>query len=343
MNYDCDESGFFTNVFANTMSQIVKLSYPDAKQTPVQKQALDVLVTILEHLWFYFDNFSFSDDGTNESDTRNILQAKEHKNLLEKGLDIFKNSPKKGLAFLIENGYVEDSPEAIAKFFFGNKALDPSGTGEIIGGAGQRNIDILNAYVGCFDFRGATFEQAFRQFLSSFQIPGEAQMISRVMEAFGQKYYNDNPSVFSCADTVYVLAYSALMLHTDAHHPNVKSRMTLEQFLSNNKGIDGGKDLPRDFLEELYNGIRSKKIFCSNGASMPSSALLTREQRADLFKTQAAEALGMARERIQGSRDSRQFHRSESPLFIGPMFQTIWQGTLASLTMTFEQSDDTRP
>ena len=340
VNYDCDESGFFPNVFANTMSQIVKLAYPNANHDSVHKLALDVLVTILENLWLYFDQFSFSDASVDETKTQIFLQAKHHKDVLEKDLDIFKTNPKKGLNLLIEHGCIEDKPEAIAKYFFENKALDPSSTGEILGGHGKRNIDILNAYVGLFDFRGSTFEHAFRQFLSSFQIPGEAQMIGRVMEAFGQKYYNDNPTMFSCADTVYVLSYSALMLHTDAHHPNVKSRMTLEQFLSNNKGIDGGKDLPREFLEELYNGIRSKKIFCSNGASMPSTALLTREQRADLFAIQAQEALNKAKERIQGSKERRQFHRSESPLFIGPMFEAIWQGTLASLTMSFEQSHD---
>lgn len=43
-----------------------------------------------------------------------------------------------------------------------------------------------------------------------------------------------------------VLAYSTIMLNTDAHNPNVKAnrKMTKKQFVSNNRGIDGGKDLP---------------------------------------------------------------------------------------------------
>jgi Sec7-like guanine-nucleotide exchange factor len=43
-------------------------------------------------------------------------------------------------------------------------------------------------------------------------------MIGRVMEQFGSKFYSGDPGLFSCTDTVYILAFSTLMLHTDAHH-----------------------------------------------------------------------------------------------------------------------------
>ena len=340
VNYDCDDTGYFPNVFSNTMDQIVRISFPDAQQTPVQKQALELIVTLLGNLWKYFANFQPSAEVEEAEHTaESFAKAKETKNVLEDGLRIFKKSPKKGLAFLIEHNFVEDTPEAIGRYFFENSSLDPAGIGEIIGGAGERNVNILKNYVALFDFKGATFEHAFRQFLGSFQIPGEAQMIDRVMEQFGQKFFNDNPHLFSSADTVYVLAYSTLMLHTDAHHPNVKSRMTLDQFITNNRGIDGGEDLPRDFLEDLYNGIRRKKIFSSAGTTLPSAALLTREQRADLFHAQAAEALAQARERHEVSHTDRHFHKAESPLFVRPMFEAIWRGAMATLTMTFEQSE----
>ena len=340
INYDCDDTGYFPNVFANTVNQIVKLSYPDTTQTLVQGQATVLLVRLLGSLWKYFNDFQAAAAVEEAQETaESFVTAKKTKNVLEDGMELFAKNPKKGLAFLIEHEFVQDTPEAIAQYFFDNPGLDPAGVGEILGGSGERNINILKHYVSLFNFKGSSFEHAFRQFLSSFQIPGEAQMIDRVMEQFGQKYYNDNPTLFSSPDTVYVLSFSTLMLHTDAHHPNVKSRMTLEQFLANNRGIDGGKDLPRDFLEELYNGIRSKKIFCSSGTSLPSSALLTREQRADLFQAQASEALSQARARSEVSHNERQFHKADSPLLIGPMFEAIWQGTLATLAMTFEQSD----
>ena len=97
---------------------------------------------------------------------------------------------------------------------------------------------------------------------------------------FGSKYYNDNPTLFICADTVYVLAFSTLMIHSDVHHPNVKQRMTLQNFVSNNKGIDGGKDLPFEFLESLYKRIASEKINLT-ASTTPYRVLLSSQARAD--------------------------------------------------------------
>ena len=36
---------------------------------------------------------------------------------------------------------------------------------------------------------------------------------------------------------MFVLAYSTIMLNTDLHNPQVKRKMTLEQFVSNNRGL----------------------------------------------------------------------------------------------------------
>ena len=66
------------------------------------------------------------------------------------------------------------------------------------------------------------FESSFRMFLESFRLPGEAQKIARVMEAFGQEYFRQCPDVFHDADVVYVLAYSTILLNTDQHNPMVR-------------------------------------------------------------------------------------------------------------------------
>jgi hypothetical protein len=50
------------------------------------------------------------------------------------------------------------------------------------------------------------------------------------------------------------------MLHTDLHNPQVKKRMTVDEFVKNNRGIDNGNDVPREFLEEVYTNIRDKKV-----------------------------------------------------------------------------------
>lgn len=82
------------------------------------------------------------------------------------------------------------------------------------------------------------------------------------MEKFAERYCSQNKDAFSSADTAYVLAYSVIMLQTDAHNPNIKpeKRMTKEQFISNNRGIDGGKDVDREFLGGIYDRIVSTPI-----------------------------------------------------------------------------------
>ena len=57
---------------------------------------------------------------------------------------------------------------------------------------------------------------------------------------------------FKSADVAYVLAYSVIMLNTDAHNPQVKNKMTCDGFLRNNRGINDGSDLPEDFMRALY-------------------------------------------------------------------------------------------
>jgi hypothetical protein len=67
-----------------------------------------------------------------------------------------------------------------------------------------------------------------RKFLSGFRLPGEAQKIDRLMEKFAARFVSCNPEAFKSADVAYVLAYSVIMLNTDAHNPMVKNKMSKE-------------------------------------------------------------------------------------------------------------------
>lgn len=117
----------------------------------------------------------------------------------------------------------------------------------------------------------------YRAFLGSFHLPGEAQKIDRIMEIFAQRYIQCNPDglitnqgQFVCylimllnllsIDTVYVLAFSVIMLHTSLHNPSVKDKPTVERFISMNRGIDNGKDLPPELLT-----VRKQLLSCFSG------------------------------------------------------------------------------
>ena len=62
-------------------------------------------------------------------------------------------------------------------------------------------------------------------------------------------------------DTCYILAYSTIMLNTSLHNPSVKDKLTVEKFVSMNRGIDGGKDLPPDLLTVRVAGSVEVHVF----------------------------------------------------------------------------------
>ena len=83
-------------------------------------------------------------------------------------------------------------------------------------------------------------------------MPGEAQKIDRLLEKFAARFCQNNPTVFHSADVAYVLAYSVIMLNTDLHNPMVKNRMTKEEFIRNNRGINGKDDLPLEYMSVFF-------------------------------------------------------------------------------------------
>ena len=80
------------------------------------------------------------------------------------------------------------------------------------------------------------------------RLPGEAMQIDRIMESFACHYCSQNPNLFEETDTCYIISFSIIMLNTALHNPNVKQKITVEQFVKQNRGINSGKDLPRDIL-----------------------------------------------------------------------------------------------
>lgn len=87
-------------------------------------------------------------------------------------------------------------------------------------------------------------------------LPKETQQIDRVMEAFATRYLTCNPGLFvsngvfflifqaamhlvfmltNCIDHPYILAFSLIMLHTDAFNKSNKRKMTKADYIRNTK------------------------------------------------------------------------------------------------------------
>ncbi len=77
-----------------------------------------------------------------------------------------------------------------------------------------------------------TIDEALRAFLLPFRLPGEAQKIDRLMEAFAERYVRDNPAAFRNADAAYVLSFAVIMLNTDAHNPLAERRLDKAAFVA---------------------------------------------------------------------------------------------------------------
>lgn len=123
------------------------------------------------------------------------------------------------------------SAEEVAAFLKDASDLNKTLIGDYLGEREEMSLKVMHAYVDSFDFQGMELDKAVRVFLQGFRLPGEAQKIDRIMEKFAERYWKCNPKAFSSADTAYVLAYSVIMLNTDAHNPMVKNKV-LNVFLS---------------------------------------------------------------------------------------------------------------
>jgi len=79
----------------------------------------------------------------------------------------------------------------------------------------KNNESVLRAFVRQFDFGGRRIDEALRMMLESFRLPGESQMIERVMNSFAAVYMTTAPPEIKHEDAAFVLSYSIVMLNTD--------------------------------------------------------------------------------------------------------------------------------
>jgi ankyrin repeat protein len=190
-------------------------------------------------------------------------------------LELFKRNPGDAIELLIEAELLQDNCSSVARWIFDRDDIDRPSLGLFLSRDKNWNTAILEAFVDLFDFESMEFDQALRKYLSKFRLPGEAQKIDRLMDKFAVKYYAQNArkvwrnsedeeltALFADKDSIYVLAFSVIMLNTDAHNPAIKkaNKMTKAQFIRNVSGINGGHDFPDRFLSELYDEIIANEI-----------------------------------------------------------------------------------
>ncbi|PHH80029.1 hypothetical protein CDD82_2013 [Ophiocordyceps australis] len=208
-----------------------------------------------------------------DDDPEHLEKEKARKTALTNAIGQFNFKPKKGIKLLLRDGFIpSSSPKDIASFLIKEDKLDKAQIGEYLGEGDQQNIDIMHAFVDSMEFAKKRFVDALRQFLQSFRLPGEAQKIDRFMLKFAERYVMDNPNAFANADTAYVLAYSVIMLNTDQHSGKVAKRMSKEEFIKNNRGINDNADLPDEYLISIFDEIATNEIVLTSEREAAAAA-----------------------------------------------------------------------
>ncbi|KAG9440805.1 hypothetical protein H6P81_020970 [Aristolochia fimbriata] len=347
VNYDCDP--ICRNIFEDTMKLLCRTAYPTSSPlSHMQVQAFEGLVAVIYTLADHMNTEKQMDMGVrrtelteytpfwvgkcdNFEDLDTWVEFMRRRKLQKRKIMIaanhFNRDEKKALDFLKISHILPNPPDAktLAHFYRYTPGLDKNKIGDFLGDPDEFNVEVLKEHSNTFEFSGMILDTALRTYLETFRLPGEAQKIQRILEAFSERFYEQQEQeLFVSKDAVFILCYSLIMLNTDQHNPQVKKKMTEEEFIKNNREINGGKDLPRDTLSELFQSISNNAItiFGQNGGTVEMNpnrwtALIKRSNRAEPFMLCNFE-----------------------PRICREMFAAISGPTIASLSAIFEHGDE---
>uniref|UniRef100_A0A7N6A4X3 SEC7 domain-containing protein n=1 Tax=Anabas testudineus TaxID=64144 RepID=A0A7N6A4X3_ANATE len=274
---------------------------------------------------------------------------KQQKDIIEHGIELFNKKPKRGIQYLQDQGMLGSTAEDIAQFLHQEDRLDTTQVGEFLGENVKFNKEVMYCYVDQLDFCGKDFVSALRVFLEGFRLPGEAQKIDRLMEKFAARYLecNQGQTLFASADTAYVLAYSIIMLTTDLHSPQVKNKMTKEQYIKMNRGINDSKDLPEEYLSSIYDEIAGKKIAMKESKEFsitPKStkqSVASEKQRRLLYNMEMEQMAKTAKALMEAvSHAQAPFFSATHLEHVRPMFKLAWTPLLAAFSVGLQDCDD---
>ncbi|KAH9048480.1 Sec7-like domain is implicated in guanine nucleotide exchange function [Lactarius hengduanensis] len=330
-NYDCDINA--ENLFDRVLELLTKGVYTDyyGESLPfsylsAQHLCLDVLLTFVNAM-----ATRATDPSTEWPESyisaEELMRRKSKKRLILAGAARFNNKPKAGLAFLEENGLIYHDlsegvthPQSLARFLKSSTRLDKKLLGDFI--SKPENIEVLKAFIGLFDFRENPIADAMREMLETFRLPGEAQQIARITETFAEIYFASQPAEIKSQDAVYVLAYSVIMLNTDLHNPQVRKRMTIEDYQRNLRGVNDGSDFSPEYLQAVYDSIRKQEI------------VMPEEHTGQLGFEFAWKEL------LVRSRQSGELMICNSPVFDKELFRSMWKPVISAITFAFMTFDD---
>ncbi|UJR29178.1 hypothetical protein I4U23_010392 [Adineta vaga] len=254
-----------------------------------------------------------------------LKKIKHDKKILKQGSELFNQNPSLGINFLQENQILTNPLQIteIVKFLKDNPMLDKKIIGEYL--SNRKNVNILEQYVKTFNFEDLRVDEALRMYLSEFRLPGEAPLISSLLEHFASHWRECNNFQLANNDAAFGLAYACIMLNMDQHNTNVRrqiSPMTCEDFKRNLSTMNNKENFDDRMLTEIYNAIKFDEIV------MPA-------EHTGLVRESYLWKLMLKRSSITGEK----FLHVPSGSYNYDIFTLVWGQTMAALSFVFEKSN----
>ena len=335
LNFDCDIDLQEANVFEHLINSLVQLSdFPESLQT---------IAAILKKLNIWSSQRPAV--KTTAPTTAIFEKTKKLKALYSKAIDDFNSDPEHNLQSLIDSGLVKDDSKSIASFFHSHRSLlNSTSVGLVLGGSKPFLKQIMHDYVDMIDFSNMSLIEALYHFLSLFRLPPESQQIDRIIEKFAHAYYVTNPSQFKSASIVYDASFAAVILHTDAHNPQVQHKMQKNEFINLYRGMDDGDALSTEYIEGIYDYVVTHEIALMSNYSMDMNEdFKSPEQKGlDSYK-QSLNHISEAQKRMRTSSGSEiRWVCPAEPDTVRPMFEAIWMplNAIASKILSEGGSED---
>ncbi|TMW61977.1 hypothetical protein Poli38472_009470 [Pythium oligandrum] len=276
-----------------------------------------------------------------------LQQRKRAKKRYALAAEKFNTDQKKWISYAQELELLpeEVTAESVAAFLLHTPGLNKTLIGDYLGeGPPEKypfNEAVRDAYLNMLDFREAkSLDEALRMFLAKFRLPGEAQKIDRMMEAFSKQFHAQcgSSGPLADADAAYVLAFSIILLNTDLHSDHILKKMTIDEFVRNNRGINAGNDLPVTYLTTLYNNIKEKEIQMQHDVSdIMESSFST----VDRYSTQWEGVLKRSENVVGASFTSNaSILKLRAGLYEKDMFNLISEGTIKCILLAYEKTCD---
>ena len=323
INYDCEVDR--SDLCEDMVGLLSRNSIPDSatwSTTSVPPLCLDALLGYIQFIAERLDDEPCFEGYPNPARLR---EQRIRKKIIIQGAAKFNENPKKGLAYLTSQGIIDDPSDSksVAAFLKGTTRISKKMFGEFISKKGNENV--LEALMESFNFDGKRVDEAIREVLESFRLPGESALIERIVTVFAEHYVASSvPEGLTDKDGIFVLTYAMLMLNTDQHNPNLKSaaRMTYQDFAKNLRGVNGGQDFSPQYLQDIYDSIKSNEIILPD--EHDNKHAFDYAWKELLLKTESAGELVVCNTNI----------------FDADMFAATWKPVVATLSYVFMSASD---